>query len=174
MYYKRVGRDSQSGLLRWKLLDSIYVFKQNVYEVCNFVERGMLKCDSRKARAQKSDYLEAQGQRMHLWFSHRRLIRKLNGWKILINDLPEREDLIMSRGEIYIECPKFGGEQNLWGDKARRDYAHSLDSTIIKFLDNPVINSIFRHLVEMMADSTWGSVVASGVEILLFRVRCRG
>lgn len=94
-----------------------------------------------------------------------KLISKLNDWKITITYLPEREDFIMSRGEIFIECPKFGGEQNPWGDKARRDYAHSFDSTIIKFLDNPAINSVFKHLIEMMADSTWGSVVASGVEI---------
>lgn len=94
-----------------------------------------------------------------------KLISKLNDWKILINYLPEREDFIMSREEIFIECPKFGGELNPWGDKARRDYAHPFDSTIIKFLDNPAINSVFKHLVEMMADSTWGPVVASGVEI---------
>ena len=95
-----------------------------------------------------------------------KLTSKLNDWKITIYYLSERrEDYIMSRGEIFIECPQFGSEQNPWGDKARRDYAHSFDSTIIKFLDNPAINSVFKHLIEMMADSTWGSVVASGIEI---------
>ena len=94
-----------------------------------------------------------------------KLVDKLNDWKIMISYLPEREDFIMSKGEIFIECPKFGDEQNPWGDKARRDYAHSFDSTVIKFLDNPAINSVFTHLVEMMSDSTWGPVIASGVEI---------
>lgn len=71
----------------------------------------------------------------------------------------------MLNDEIIIECPKFGDIKNLWGDKARRDYAHSVDSAITNFLDSPAINSIFKHLVEMMADSTWGAVVASGIQI---------
>ena len=29
----------------------------------------------------------------------------------------------MLNDEIIIECPKFGDIKNLWGDKARRDYA---------------------------------------------------
>ena len=94
-----------------------------------------------------------------------KLISKINDWKIVINCLPEREDFIMSKGELLIKCPEFGGDQNSWGDTARRDYAHSLDSAIINFLDNPAINSVFKHLVEMMADSTYGPVVASGVAI---------
>lgn len=71
----------------------------------------------------------------------------------------------MDREEIFIECPKFGDKLNPLGDKARRDYALPLDSTITNFFDNPVINSVFKQYVEMGADSRWGSVVASGVEI---------
>lgn len=46
---------------------------------------------------------------------------------------------------------------------ARRDYAHPVDSTIIKFLDNKMINFTFKRLVDLLADSTYGPVVASGV-----------
>ena len=46
---------------------------------------------------------------------------------------------------------------------ARRDYAHPVDSTVIKFLDNKVINFTFKRLVDLLADSTYGPVVASGV-----------
>ena len=112
--------------------------------------------------------LHAKDECESKWFHVESLVKltnKLKNWKITINYLPEREGFIMSRGEIFIECPQFGGEQNPWGDKARRDYAHSFDSTIIKFLDNPAINSVFKHLIEIIADSTWGSIVASGIEI---------
>lgn len=94
-----------------------------------------------------------------------KLISKLEKCKIVLTNFTEREGFTMSNGEIFIKCPEFGSEFNFEETKPRRDYAHSLDSTIVKFLDNPMINSVFKHLVEMMSDTTWGAVLASGVEI---------
>ncbi len=71
----------------------------------------------------------------------------------------------MSDQRFYIECPKFGDDFKIKDKKARRDYAHPVDSGIIKFLDNSAINSVFRQLVEMMADSTYGPIIASGIPI---------
>ncbi len=67
--------------------------------------------------------------------------------------------------EIIIKCPEFGSPQNSRGGTARRDYAHPLDSSLIKFLDDPAINSVFKQIVAVQADSTFGSVLASGVAI---------
>lgn len=47
--------------------------------------------------------------------------------------------------------------------KAKRGYAHPLDSKIIKFLDNKAVNSVFNRLIAMAADSTYGPMIASGV-----------
>ncbi len=71
----------------------------------------------------------------------------------------------MEEQSFYVECPRFGDDFKTKSKKAKRDYAHPLDSGIIRFLDNSAVNSVFRQLVEMMADSTYGAVIASGIPI---------
>lgn len=68
-------------------------------------------------------------------------------------------------GKFYVACPEFGQNFDTDKEKANREYAHPVDLQIIKILDNGVVNSVFKQLVEMMADSVYGSVIASGVMI---------
>ncbi|MBR1693268.1 MAG: M48 family metallopeptidase [Lachnospiraceae bacterium] len=65
---------------------------------------------------------------------------------------------------FYLVCPEFG-ESFLTKQEIKRDYAHPVDLGIIKFLDNSAVNTVFRQLVEMIADSTYGPLVASGIPI---------
>lgn len=69
----------------------------------------------------------------------------------------------MDGEKFYIVCPAFG--EDFQESRNRRDYAHPIDSGIIKFLDNSVVNSVFGQLVEMIAESTYGPLIASGIPI---------
>lgn len=44
-------------------------------------------------------------------------------------------------------------------------FAHPLDATIIKTLDNPAINTIFNKIVQTSIDATWGLVLATGIHV---------
>lgn len=93
-----------------------------------------------------------------------KIFSRLKDWDISVK-YKEKEGEYMDKERFYVECPEFGRDFDLHSERARRDYAHPVDSGIIKFLDNPAVNSVFKQLVEMMSDSTHGQVVASGVVI---------
>ena len=93
-----------------------------------------------------------------------KIFSKLDDWNVSVK-YKKREVENMSGQNFYIECPKFGDDFKIKDRKAKRDYAHPVDSGIIKFLDNSAINSVFRQLIEMMADSTYGPIIASGIPI---------
>lgn len=93
------------------------------------------------------------------------IFSKLDDWEISIKYLKNEEEKTMTTEKFHIDCPEFDDNYEYGNAKAKRDYAHPLDSTIIKFLDNKAINSVFKHLIEMVADSTYGPMVASGVPL---------
>ncbi len=64
---------------------------------------------------------------------------------------------------FYIECPKFG--EDFTNTESKMDYAHPVDAQIIKFLNNGIINSLCKQLVEILSDSTYGTLLASGVPV---------
>lgn len=90
-----------------------------------------------------------------------RLFSRLNGWKVMVK---YREETEMKEEHFFIECPKFSGvvEEE---EAARRDYAHPVDTEMIGFLDNSMINLLFRRIVSVMSDSTYGTLVAGAVPI---------
>ncbi len=97
-----------------------------------------------------------------------KIFSKLQEWKVVINNSNEKEGTKMNNEAFEVECPKFEGNQ--WNtdyktknEKARRDYAHPIDSGIVKLLDNKIVNSIFKQGVDMVSDTTYGPIVASGV-----------
>lgn len=93
-----------------------------------------------------------------------KIFSRLDGWSVSVQ-YKRKEDENMSENKFLIQCPQFGMDYTIRPVEARRDYAHPVDSTLIKFLDNPAINSIFRQLIGVVADSTYGPVVASAIPI---------
>lgn len=68
--------------------------------------------------------------------------------------------------KFHVDVPSFkSGALGSEVKTSKRGYAHSIDAEIIKLLDNKAINSIFRNLVEILADSTYGTIVAGSVHI---------
>lgn len=99
-----------------------------------------------------------------------KLLSKLNDWKVLIEQKNKGENKIMNYEKFIVKVPEFDphGDGVNYSDpfaKSKREYAHPLDSKIIKFLDNGAINGLFGSLVDMLSDSTYGPVIASGVKI---------
>jgi len=68
-----------------------------------------------------------------------------------------------------VECPVFHGESFIVSKDNEylrdRDFAHPIDAMIIKTLDNPVINKVFKSFVQVSIDATWGLNLAQGVHI---------
>lgn len=46
-----------------------------------------------------------------------------------------------------------------------RTYCHPIDSNIIRVLDNPAVNLVFRKVLSVAADSSFGQVIATGVPV---------
>ena len=46
-----------------------------------------------------------------------------------------------------------------------RSYCHPVDESIIRVLDNPIINGVFRELVAVSADAFYGQVLATGIPV---------
>ncbi len=70
----------------------------------------------------------------------------------------------MQTEKFSIACPDFNDFSRKNSD-SKRDYAHPIDGAIVKFLDNKIINSMFKQMIEMLADGTYGPVVATGITI---------
>lgn len=46
-----------------------------------------------------------------------------------------------------------------------RTYCHPIDSNIIRVLDNPAVNLVFRKVLSLSADSSFGQILAAGVPV---------
>ena len=46
-----------------------------------------------------------------------------------------------------------------------RNYCHPIDSNIIRVLDNPAVNLVFRKVLSLAADSSFGQLIATGVPV---------
>lgn len=93
-----------------------------------------------------------------------KIFSRLDDWTVCVH-YKRKEDENMSENKFLVRCPQFGMDYAIRPIEARRDYAHPVDSTLIKFLDNPAVNSVFRQLIGIVADSTYGPVVASAIPI---------
>lgn len=69
--------------------------------------------------------------------------------------------------DFHIDCPEISGiEKDYRTTKGSlRDYAHPIDGAIIKVLDNPLINNVFKTLADVGADTSFGQMLASGVPL---------
>lgn len=100
-----------------------------------------------------------------------KVFSKLENWTIILNKInKEKGRTKMNEEKFLVECPPFTGmekkDTSLSKNRnPKRDYAHPLDSGIIKFLDNDMINFVFRQVVAMVYDSTYGPWIASGVMV---------
>lgn len=88
----------------------------------------------------------------------------LKNWKI---ETINKEVFSMgNNGMFHVEAPEFSEDSfTVKSTKVKRDYAHPVDAGIVKFLDNKAVNAVFKNLVEMLADSTYGPIIASGIRI---------
>lgn len=46
-----------------------------------------------------------------------------------------------------------------------RTYCHPIDANIIRALDNPAMNMVFRKLIALAADSSFGQMIATGIPV---------
>lgn len=97
-----------------------------------------------------------------------KVFSKLKDWQIVVKETKKEEVRQMSNEIFKVECPAFEGDN--WNTdyktqhgKTRRDYAHPVDSGIIKILDNKLINSVFKPAIDMACDLQQGDAVATGV-----------
>lgn len=47
----------------------------------------------------------------------------------------------------------------------QRNYCHPIDSNIIRVLDNPVMNSVFRNILSIKTDLNLGQLIATGIPV---------
>lgn len=68
---------------------------------------------------------------------------------------------------FYIECPEFQNQASIYYPvgKSQREYAHPVDSKIVKALDTPAVNYIFKSWIDLISNTTWGTVLASGIPV---------
>lgn len=92
------------------------------------------------------------------------IFSKLKNWTLVIENQYKKGQKIMSNNKFYIECPAFGEEEYNWETpKAKRDYAHPVDSKIIGVLDNKAVNAVMKNFVEMQSDAFNGPIVSTGI-----------
>lgn len=76
---------------------------------------------------------------------------------------------------IYQECPEYdaimttsasdGLSPAASPDRPARDYSHPIDGAIIKVLDTPLVNSVFKTYVDTMVDAQFGQTLASAIPV---------
>lgn len=105
------------------------------------------------------------------------------GWRIIINNKEENMN-----GTFKMECPSFEDfitdntqetgllpvkgamlpmNTSLSGlpGKHAREYSHPVDAAIVKVLDNPAVNTVFKSFVDMLVDANYGPLIASGIPV---------
>lgn len=105
------------------------------------------------------------------------------GWNIILRNKEDNMDSIFK-----MECPSFEEfvsenckEQGLLPvkgaivaanavlsgspEKQAREYSHPVDAALVKVLDNPAINTVFKSFVDMTVDAQFGTVIASGIPV---------
>lgn len=73
----------------------------------------------------------------------------------------------MNNTEFYLACPAFDiiGKAKNKTTAVQAEYAHPIDSGIIKMLNTPVVSAIFKSWVDILSETTYGQVVASGIPV---------
>lgn len=106
------------------------------------------------------------------YFTPDSLVQLLNrldkqGWHISIR---KESDNCMDNG-FYMECPEFDRVLSLASVSAVsyghpvRDYSHPIDGKIVKVLDMPLVNSVFKTFVDTTVDAQFGQTLASAVPV---------
>lgn len=108
---------------------------------------------------------------------------KPTGWNIMLRKMEDTMD-----SKFKMECPSFEDFVNesstakgllpvngaivaanavLSGkpEKQAREYSHPIDAALVRILDNPVVNSVFKSFVDMAVDAQYGPVIASGIPV---------
>ena len=77
-----------------------------------------------------------------------------------------KETLAMKENRYHVPCPAFNDvDQDYRRNNTLRSYCHPVDEKIIKILDNPATNAVFRTISDFGADSSFGQMLASGIPI---------
>lgn len=108
---------------------------------------------------------------------------KPDGWKISLRMVEDTMD-----SKFKMECPSFEDFVNesstskgllpvngaivaanavLSGkpEKHAREYSHPIDAALVRILDNPAVNTVFKSFVDMAVDAKYGPVIASGIPV---------
>ena len=66
---------------------------------------------------------------------------------------------------ILRELGEYVFEKEEMGESSVAGYGHPIDSGIVKMLDTPMINGVFRELVNLNADTAMGQMLASSIPV---------
>lgn len=67
--------------------------------------------------------------------------------------------------QILINLGEYTSEKEEMEESSVDRYGHPIDSGLVKMLDTPVINGVFRGLVNLNADTAMGQMLASGIPV---------
>lgn len=85
-------------------------------------------------------------------------------WK----ELPSLSEYAKGKDTDISVSPLSGGNRAKISSEARRsalEFAHPIDQSIIKALDNPAINAVFNKIVQTGIDANYGLALATGIHV---------
>ena len=78
-----------------------------------------------------------------------------------LNESSTAKELLPVNGAIVAANAVLSGKP----EKQAREYSHPIDAALVRILDNPVVNSVFKSFVDMAVDAQYGPVIASGIPV---------
>lgn len=84
------------------------------------------------------------------------------------NELPSLCEYAKEKGIDISVSPLSGGNRAEVSVEARRsalEFAHPVDQSVIKTLDNPAINAVFNKIVQTSIDANYGLALATGIHV---------
>ncbi|MBQ7371925.1 MAG: M48 family metallopeptidase [Blautia sp.] len=73
----------------------------------------------------------------------------------------------MEINRYHVDCPVFGQVDIDYRKQKRtvREYCHPVDEKIIRKLDNPAVNAVFKTLIDVNVDQQFGQMLATGIPV---------
>lgn len=83
-------------------------------------------------------------------------------------ELPSLHEYAKGKDTVISVSPLSGGNRAKVSAEARRsalEFAHPVDQSIIRTLDNPAINAVFNKIVQTGIDANYGLALATGIHV---------
>lgn len=79
----------------------------------------------------------------------------------VVNGSDKEEEVSPTSKAIAIANTMLSGKP----DAHAREYSHPIDAALVKTLDNPIVNSVFKSFADMTVDAKFGPIIASGIPV---------